>query len=75
MERENIDFNTSSGAAGTYISDVAGTVAPEPSTLLRDSAGSSPESCLLQNLTIMSTESLTGSTRLPRHNHNHKTYL
>ena len=64
MERENIDFNTSSGAADTYSSDAAGTMAPEPTTLLRDLAGSSPESCLLENLTIMSTESLAGSTRL-----------
>ena len=65
MEKENIDFNTtSSGAAGTCSSDAAVTVAPEPSKLLRDSAGSSPESCLLENLIIMSTESLAGSTRL-----------
>ena len=42
MEKDNIDFNTtSSGAAGTYSSDAAGTVAPEPSTLLWDLAGSS----------------------------------
>jgi len=27
MEKYNIDFNTSSGATGTYSSDVAGTVA------------------------------------------------
>jgi len=65
MEKENIDFNTtSSDAAGTSGSDAAGTVAPEASTQLWDSAGSSPESCLLENLTILSTESLTGSTRL-----------
>ena len=65
MEKENIDFNTtSSSAAGTCSSDATGTVTHEPSTLLRDLAGSSPESCLLENLTIMSMDSLTGSTRL-----------